>query len=199
MPIFRLLTSFVIVLTLSTVAVFGHAADATSFTPLSVTTEPASGLFRQSVITASGTWTVPDGVTKIRIFAAAGGSSAQNGGYINAGGNTSVLGAGFNIVAYGGGGLYNAGHNPGRSPVGGTGGEIIFGGGGGSGELARCGVSDCGYNMNGLDGGLVISEQSVVPSQIISINVGAGGVIANQYNAATAGGPGEPGYVIIQY
>ena len=133
--------------------------------------------------TASGTWTVPAGVTYAVAHIRAGGGgigSASSG----TGGTSSVAFASGTVSATGGLGV-----NVGQLDVG-------FAGTANSGNGATGGRNFINASSSGLDaqsGALITAGAAVTPAASITVTVGAGGV------AGTVGAAGGSGYVYITY
>jgi hypothetical protein len=141
-----------------------------------------------AAFTASGTWTVPAGVTYAIAHIRAGGGGVGTAS-TGSGGNSSVAFSGGTITATGGVGI-NVG----------TGGTAARAGAANSGQGAfRSGSDDLGSgNFNnreniGGDGAYIVAGGAVTPAASITITVGAGGV------AGTNGAAGGSGYIWISY
>ena len=135
--------------------------------------------------TASGSWTVPAGVTYAIAHIRAGGGGA--GGTPGNGGTSSVAFAGGTISATGGNG-WNYSPNEG----------ITIAGVANSGEGARvsAGRTDASVFLRGGkagDGAYIVAGGAVTPGVGIAVTVGAGGT------AGTNGAAGGSGYVWIEY
>ena len=145
-------------------------------------TLPRGGQF----FTSSGTFTVPAGVTRVRVKAVGGGGGSAGGSITTAGGNSSA----GSVIAYGGG--------AGNSVDGGTGGGYLgltaaqgyfnFGG------YGIGGVNGC--FGNGGNGGAVVGVTTTTPGGTLSVTVGAGGISGGIYNP---GPNGTQGYVLLEY
>jgi len=133
--------------------------------------------------TASGTWTVPAGVTYAiaHIRAGGGGVGASSG----AGGTSSVAFAGGTISATGGANTTAAVNAPTGTVAGAT----------NSGDGAKGTVTDAtGYvQYAASNGAYIVAGGAVTPAASITITVGAGGT------AGTSGAAGGSGYVWIEY
>ena len=142
----------------------------------------AGGAVKVEAFTASGTWTVPAGVTYAvaHILGGGGGVGASSG----AGGNSSVAFAGGTITATGGA--------P-SSVTNLTGANDSTAGAANSGKAARGLVSGVAYNQIAQDGALIVAGDDVTPAASITVTVGAGGV------AGTNGKAGGSGYVYIEF
>jgi hypothetical protein len=183
-----------------------EAADSTAFNPIPISIEYTSGLFNEEIITSSGSWTVPEGVSTIHIKANGAGGGGGDGHVSTGGtgGNTTVTGSGLNIIAFGGHGGRGAsdahvnsqwGGFPHR---GGTGGTSLPGAGasGGGGQKVTCpGHALAGFDGN--SGGLVSGTYNVISGQTLNIGIGIGGV-GHAYGISK-GANGAKGYVIIRY
>jgi hypothetical protein len=145
-----------------------------------------SSVNKVAAFTASGTWTVPAGVTYAiaHIRAAGGGNGTASAG---AGGNSSVAFAGGTISATGGAAC-NA--NPGVPNTNAQAGAANSGWGA-RGSVFRS--ADGGYNWHGGDGAYIVAGGAVTPAASITVTVGAGGT------AGTNGAAGGSGYVWIEY
>lgn len=137
--------------------------------------------------TASGTWTVPAGVTYAVAHIRAGGGgigSASSG----TGGTSSVAFAGGTVSATGGlGSNLNINQTAGLAGVAnsGKGAQIV--------AEANFGMGNVAYYNTGQDGAYVVAGNSVTPAASITVTVGAGGT------AGTNGKAGGSGYVWIEY
>jgi hypothetical protein len=143
----------------------------------------AGGAVKVEAFTASGTWTVPSGVTHAVAYIRAGGGgvgSASSG----TGGTSSVAFAGGTVSATGGLGV-----NIGQLDVG-------FAGTANSGNGATGGrnfVNNSSAGVTAQIGALITASADVTPAASITVTVGAGGV------AGTSGAAGGTGYVYIEY
>jgi hypothetical protein len=138
-----------------------------------------------AAFTASGTWTVPAGVTYAiaHIRGGGGGVGTDSSG---SGGTSSVAFAGGTVSATGGN-LDNSG------------GAVV--------DVARAGVANSGqgaftqaqqgggyaWNAQGGDGAYIVAGGAVTPAASITVTVGAAGT------AGTSGAAGGSGYVWIEY
>jgi hypothetical protein len=144
-----------------------------------------------AAFTASGTWTVPAGVTYAIAHIRAGGGGAGSYNDSGAGGTSSVAFAGGTISATGG--------NPCKANFSGGGGPFALNttaGQANSGNGAiMTGSSASGYfqNLEGRSGAYIVAGGAVTPAASITVTVGAGGV------AGTSGAAGGSGYVWIEY
>jgi hypothetical protein len=142
-----------------------------------------------AAFTASGTWTVPAGVTYAIAHITGGGGGTGGSTAGGAGGTSSVAFAGGTVSATGG----NAG------------GQTA--GGGGTSYLSVAGVANSGKGgwtsgavsgvadkvAQGGDGAYIVAGGAVTPAASITITIGAGGT------AGTSGAAGGSGYVWIEY
>jgi hypothetical protein len=140
-----------------------------------------------AAFTASGTWTVPAGVTYAIAHIRAGGGgigSASSG----TGGTSSVAFAGGTVSATGGlGSNLNINQTAGLAGVAnsGKGAQIV--------AEANFGMGNVAYYNTGQDGAYVVAGGAVTPAASITVTVGAGGT------AGTNGKAGGSGYVWIEY
>jgi hypothetical protein len=133
-----------------------------------------------AAFTASGTWTVPAGVTYAIAHIRAGGGATGNASSGN-GGTSSVAFAGGTVSATGGNGL-NAGTDLVAQP-----------GAANSGNGSTCrSASTFGYTAP--NGAYIVAGGAVTPAASITVTVGAGGVAGTGNGAA-----GGSGYVWIEY
>lgn len=136
--------------------------------------------------TASGTWTVPAGVTYAiaHIRAGGGGTNAGAGN----GGTSSVAFASGTVSATGGNAVDASGYS-------GLSGNATSGAANsGQGGFGIRNDNTVNYpNLKGGDGAYVVAGAAVTPAASITVTVGAGGV------AGTNGGAGGSGYVWIEY
>jgi hypothetical protein len=164
-----------------------------------VTTFQAGILYNVALITSSGNWTVPAGVTKIKVTltgAGAGGSYAT-GGAGHAGGATSFGGY---CSATGGGPSALTGNFSAGASGSGSGGDINItppnvGGGGILGGYGRGGYGWCALWPGGPGGIAIKTISDLVSGTTISCTIGVGGA---GYSAITSG-PGASGAIIIEY
>ncbi len=134
-----------------------------------------------AAFTASGTWTVPAGVTyAIAHIRAGGGGTGVSAG---AGGNSSVAFSGGTVTATGG----NANtFTVNSTPVAGA----ANSGNGAIGNFFTTGEINTSHAQNGA---YVVAGGAVTPAASITITVGAGGT------AGTSGAAGGSGYIWIEY
>jgi hypothetical protein len=146
------------------------------------------GMTEVEAFTASGTFTVPTGVTyAIAHIRAGGGGTGDTGA--GAGGTSSVAFAGGTISATGGGAsnvnlpfsTVNSGTRAANS------GQGAF-----RSTFRGADVSNSAVH-NGGDGAYIVAGGAVTPAASITVTVGAGGT------AGTSGAAGGSGYVWIEY
>jgi hypothetical protein len=143
----------------------------------------AGGAVKVAAFTASGTWTVPAGVTYAVAYILAGGGGV--GVSSGSGGTSSVAFASGTVSATGGsasvlGNLTGANDKTAAAANSGKGAKGLVIGGEGWNALAQ-------------DGALITAGATVTPAASITVTVGAGGV------AGTNGAAGGSGYVYIEY
>jgi hypothetical protein len=157
----------------------------------------SGGVSGREYFTADGTFTVPSGVTEIRVTVAGaggGGASYDNNGA--AGGDTTATYSGTTVTASGGDGGYS------RYATGQT-----LHGDAANGDLNLKGAGSTGGNMynqaaaynygEGGNGGLAIKDFTVSAGDTVSIVVGAGG--AGGAQASYPGEDGVDGYAIVEW
>jgi hypothetical protein len=154
--------------------------NGTSWTNLGSVTEVAA-------FTASGTWTVPAGVT-YAIAHIRGGGGGNGTASAGAGGNSSVAFAGGTVTATGGN-LVNKlfGANDVTAVAG-----VANSGNGARGSNNRASDNQFASLAAG-DGAYIVAGGAVTPAASITVTVGAGGT------AGTNGAAGGSGYVWIEY
>ena len=135
-----------------------------------------------AAFTASGTWTVPAGVTYAIAHITAGGGGV--GGSGGTGGTSSVAFAGGTISATGGA---PAGSNGTGTAAYRTPGTVN------SGQGANCRDDAQFSESTAMDGAYIVAGAAVTPAASITVTVGAGGT------AGTNGAAGGSGYVWIEY
>jgi hypothetical protein len=143
-----------------------------------------------AAFTASGTWTVPAGVTYAiaHIRAGGGGVGTASAG---AGGTSSVAFASGTVSATGGGAVNIGGLDAGISIAGvansGTGATWV--------THTIVGSENRGYpfDSGARNGAEIVAGAAVTPAASITVTVGAGGT------AGTSGAAGGSGYVWIEY
>lgn len=145
----------------------------------------AGGAVKVERFTASGTWTVPAGVTYAVAYIRGGGGGVGSGSP-GTGGTSSVAFAGGTVSAVGGNTL-NAVTAPSSTYAGatnsGNGAAAIYGNNG----------YDQFYGFQAGNGADIVAGATVTPAASITVTVGAGGV------AGTSGAAGGTGYVYIEY
>jgi hypothetical protein len=141
------------------------------------------GMTEVEAFTASGTFTVPTGVTYAIAHITGGGGGV--GASAGAGGTSSVAFAGGTISATGGAEMTLAVVNNA---------QWRNAGAANSGNGAR-GVDNAGQQASvvGQDGAYIVAGDAVTPAASITVTVGAGGT------AGTGGAAGGSGYVWIEY
>jgi hypothetical protein len=135
-----------------------------------------------AAFTASGSWTVPAGVTYAIAHMIGGGGSIGQTNTANAGGDSSVAFASGTVASYGGTpdlndnavNAANSSAGPANSGRGATG-------------------STSAYLRQAGHGQYVVAGAAVTPAASITVTVGAGGA------AGTNGAAGGSGYVFIEY
>ena len=142
------------------------------------------GAMRVEKFAASGTWTVPAGVTYAVAHVRAGGGSTGSAS-VAAGGNSSVAFAGGTVTATGGNGQQSTvtaslSQSAGQANSGN--GASTFGNDPFGGEYYKA-----------QDGAYIVAGDAVTPAASITVTVGAGGV------AGTNGAAGGSGYIWIEY
>ena len=142
----------------------------------------AGGAVKVERFTASGTWTVPAGVTYAvaHIRGGGGGVSTSAG----AGGNSSVAFASGTVTADGGAAMTEICVNSAT---------VRNAGAANSGNGAISANSTSVINIFGQNGAEIVGGATVTPAASITVTVGAGGV------AGTNGTAGGSGYVYIEY
>jgi hypothetical protein len=138
--------------------------------------------------TASGTWTVPAGVTYAiaHIRAGGGGIGSASAG---AGGTSSVAFAGGTISATGGAAMNSTLINSVTSVAAGA----ANGGQGGISNGRNNSAEGRETGTNAANGAEIVAGGAVTPAASITVTVGAGGT------AGTSGAAGGSGYVWIEY
>jgi hypothetical protein len=140
-----------------------------------------------AAFTASGTWTVPTGVTYAIAYITGAGGGAGNATAGN-GGSSSVAFAGGTITAAGGGGFSTA---FGLSAV-----AVAGTANSGSGASYQANLSGTAYatsTRGAQNGALITAGGAVTAGASITVTIGAGGA------AGTSGAAGGSGYVYITY
>jgi len=137
-----------------------------------------------ATFTASGTWTVPTGVTYATAYIRAGGGGV--GASAGAGGNSSVAFAGGTVTATGGAAA--TANATATTPYGNAGPANS-----GNGAWTKDDGSTAAANLRGQDGANIVGAGTVTPAASITITVGAGGT------AGTNGFAGGSGFIYIEY
>jgi hypothetical protein len=140
-----------------------------------------------AAFTASGTWTVPAGVT-YAIAHIRGGGGGIGTASAGAGGNSSVAFSGGTVTATGG----NANNNAAWPGTYSTSAGVANSGEGAVGSGGNAG-NGYGFAILGGNGAYVVAGGAVTPAASITVTVGAGGT------AGTSGAAGGSGYVWIEY
>jgi hypothetical protein len=142
-----------------------------------------------AAFTASGTWTVPAGVTYAIAHIRAGGGGVGRDGSPGQGGTSSVAFAGGTVSATGGPSqLSRTTYSANAQTSAGAANS-----GGGAGLYSDTGVSGEAAVITGRDGAYIVAGGAVTPAASITVTVGAGGT------AGTSGAAGGSGYVWIEY
>ena len=138
--------------------------------------------------TATGTWTVPAGVTYAIAHIRAGGGGIGESADSGTGGTSSVAFASGTVSATGAGGFnVTSSTIDGRSAVAGAANS-------GKGAVLSFRNGNTSYNAAmASDGAYIVAGAAVTPAASITVTVGAGGV------AGTNGAAGGSGYVWIEY
>jgi hypothetical protein len=134
-----------------------------------------------AAFTASGTWTVPAGVTYAIAHIRGGGGGA---------GDSSSGTGGSSSVAFSGGTITANGGNPANT----TGTSVTVAGATNSGQGAFARTTSGTYSFQASDGAYIVAGNAVTPAASITVTVGAGGTAGT--NGGAAGGSG---YVWIEY
>ena len=152
----------------------------------------ASSVKKVARFTASGSWTVPTGVTyAIAHIKGGGGGVAVGANDAGNGGSSSVAFASGTVTATGGT----------KAGIAGSGGNVI-------GDIGYAGQANSGHGALGSagkatsasagraeDGALIVAGAAVTPAASITVTIGAGGTAGT----AVAGAAGGSGYVWIEY
>jgi len=156
---------------------------------------PTVGVFGQ-LFTSSGTFTVPAGVTKLKIICIGGGGGAASdgkpggfGGYAE-GYYTVTSGSSYSVTVGGGGG---AGSNGGTSSFS----SLISATGGSGATTSTQGTDGNGASGTNRNTNISVPKNVFVGSYIENIDVTGGGQtwsISSIYSAGTHGGNGSSGY-----
>lgn len=168
-----------------------------------------------SIFTENGTFTVPEGVTRVFVYMCGGGGGGVSTGYSYCnGGNGGTSTFGSYAAAPGGEGAYtdNDNSNARRNGNGGasgwattTGFSYGIGGISGSAEVfafsegmwvcsSNHGGGGIGTNFSGGSGGAVAFELGVSPCEQIQITIGAGGAKTEKFNVE-----GKSGVCFVRY
>ena len=147
----------------------------------------AFGQKRIEAFTASGTWTVPAGVTYAIAHIRAGGGGVGDALTGGTGGSSSVAFAGGTITALGGGTAGGSINAAGSSVAG------KENSGNGANKSHTNGTSGNAASGTAENGSFIVAGDSVTPAASITVTVGAGGA------AGTFGAAGGSGYVYIEY
>jgi hypothetical protein len=140
------------------------------------------GAMRVEKFAASGTWTVPAGVTYAVAHIRAGGGGVSTGA--GTGGTSSVAFAGGTVSATGGEPMTQAALA--NAPT-------TTAGAANSGNGANALNAGASYVLQAQDGAYIVAGDAVTPAATITVTVGAGGT------AGTSGAAGGSGYVWIEY
>lgn len=140
-----------------------------------------------AAFTASGTWTVPAGVTYAIAYIRAGGGGAGEAS-AGAGGTSSVAFAGGTISATGGG-AFNSGFNLSAVAVAGP----ANSGSGASYQASLSGGFYTSSTRGAQNGAEIVAGGAVTAGASITITVGSGGT------AGTGGAAGGTGYVYLTF
>lgn len=136
-----------------------------------------------ATFTASGTWTVPTGVTYAVAYILAGGGGV--GTSAGTGGTSSVAFAGGTVSATGGGAMTNAATSAAGARIAGT---------ANSGQGGIAVDTTAVYTLISQNGALITAGGAVTAGASITITVGAGGTAGTPQGVA-----GGSGYVYITY
>jgi hypothetical protein len=171
---------------------------------------PAGGFSNMQVFTSSGTFTVPAGITKVKVTVISGGGGG--GGFsVNGGaGGTSSFGAFCSATGGGGGARRSVGGQPGVPGVG-SGGNLNFTGSSNNSALGYGAVSysaslnGLGYGgggagggddpggTGGCGGGTIEIISGLTSGGTVSVTVGGGG------SAGDSSGAGSAGVVVVEW
>jgi len=165
-------------------------------------TRPSQSLTRRTYYTSgSGNFTVPNGVSKVRVtVAGAGGgghaADGNSGTYAGRGGNSTVTYSATTVTAEGGyGGIWSVTNSNAMPLAVATNGDINIPAGGAAG--GNSGINGNNAVKDGENGALAIKEFDVNPADTIAYVVGAGGT------KLTAGfvdcTDGASGYIIFEW
>jgi hypothetical protein len=148
-------------------------------------TVSALGSKRIAAFTASGTWTVPAGVTYAIAHIRGGGGGVGTTTTGGTGGTSSVDFAGGTVSAVGGG---RGDSSSGLAAIAGQANS-----GNGAKGIKQTSAVDNNHHVAAIDGAYIVAGDSVTPAASITVTVGAGGT------AGTSGAAGGTGYVFIEY
>lgn len=145
---------------------------------------------RIAAFTASGTWTVPSGVTYAIAHVLGGGGGVGRGGSTAGVGGNSIVAFSSTVTANGGtqmvaGAGFDVGIRTRTGPPNSGQGAII------AAQLQIMGLAT--GDIRGADGVFIIGGSTVTPGAGVAVTVGAGGT------AGTSGSAGATGYVFIEY
>lgn len=168
----------------------------------SLTNKPNLGGM-QTFSSGSGTWTVPTGVTTIKvILVGGGGGGCNNGNNGSSGGSTTFTYASVTYTAGGGGGGTNARANA-PGPAGGTaiGGDINIDGGRGAAALSTTYPGGCGANsLFGFGGvGANNTAPGIAGTAGTGYGAGGGGGVSNSPTFPTGHAGGGSGATVIKW
>lgn len=153
----------------------------------------ASKVKKVDRFTASGTWTVPTGVTyAIAHIRGGGGGIGANTANAGQGGSSSVAFASGTVTATGGGPNAVAGN--GSNITGSV--PVAAQDNSGHGAGAVSGKTDSSSSGRAENGALIVAGAAVTPAASITVTVGAGGTAGTGGDGGAAGGSG---YVWIEY
>jgi len=148
----------------------------------------ASKMKQVTRFTASGTFTVPTGVTYAVAYILGGGGGAGIGAAGGTGGTSSVAFAGGTVSATGGLGIGTIGATVGNTQAG-----TVNSGQGAAISSFSSGSFYADGGGRAMDGALITAGATTTPAASITVTVGAGGT------AGASGSAGGTGYVWIEY
>lgn len=157
---------------------------------LIVQSVPTKGNMKVARFTASGTWTVPAGVTYAVAYMRGGGGGIGRSSVGGTGGTSSVAFASGTVEALGGVGVA-VGHGTPDATYGYT--PQANSGLGAYLSLDEQGLAG-GNTGQAFEGAYIVAGADVTPAASITVTVGAGGTAG-----ATSGFAGATGYVWIEY
>ena len=153
----------------------------------------AANVKKVEAFTASGTWTVPTGVTyAIAHIRGGGGGIGANTANAGQGGSSSVGFASGTVTATGGG--PNAVAGDGSNVTGSV--PVAAQANSGHGAGAVSGKTGSSSSGRAEDGAYIVAGATVTPAASITVTVGAGGTAGTGGDGGAAGGSG---YVWIEY